>query len=52
LFRLSGFNKAKGIESSLHTSTFDVDEGCLIVKVKAMSNLVVDFLEREASKSK
>ena len=50
-FNLGVFNKEKGIQSSIHTNTFDVDEGSLIVGVKAISNLVMDFLEREATKS-
>jgi amidohydrolase len=49
-FNLGVFNKEKGIQSVVHTSTFDVDEECLVVGVKAMSNLVVDFLERESKK--
>jgi amidohydrolase len=50
-FNLGVLNKEKGIQASLHMNNFDVDEGCLIVGVKAMSNLVLDFLEREATKS-
>jgi len=49
-FNLGVFNKEKGIQSYIHTGTFDVDENCIAVGVKAMSNLVVDFLEREAIK--
>lgn len=37
---------------SVHTSSFDVDEDALVVGVKAMSNLVVDFLAREAGATK
>jgi amidohydrolase len=48
-FNLGVFNKEKGIQALVHTGSFDVDEGCLVVGVKAMSNLVVDFLEREAN---
>jgi amidohydrolase len=48
-FNLGVFNKDKGIQALVHTGFFDVDEGCLVVGVKAMSNLVVDFLEREAN---
>jgi amidohydrolase len=47
-FHLGIFNKDKGIESPAHTGTFDVDESCLLIGVKAMSNLVMDFLDREA----
>jgi amidohydrolase len=49
-FNLGVWNKDKGIESSVHTGTFDVDERCLVIGVKAMSNLVVDFLERESAR--
>jgi amidohydrolase len=47
-FNLGVFNKDKGIQSPVHTGTFDVDEGCLVIGVKAMANLVMDFLERES----
>ncbi len=50
IFNLGVLNKVKGIDSSIHTNTFDVDESCLGIGVKAMSNLVVDFLERESSR--
>jgi amidohydrolase len=46
-FELGVWNKAKGISAGVHTPDFDADEACLQVGVKAMSNLVVDFLERE-----
>ena len=49
-FNLGVFNKEKGIQAPIHTGSFDVDEACLSVGVKAMSNLLVDFLEREAAK--
>jgi len=49
-FNLGVFNKEKGIQSPIHTNTFDVDEGCIAVGVKAMSNLIVDFLEMQAKK--
>jgi len=49
-FNLGVLNKEKGIQAPIHTGAFDVDENCLAVGVKAMSNLVVDFLEREVIK--
>jgi amidohydrolase len=49
-FALGSSNKQKGIDAPGHSSTFDVDEGCLVVGIKSMSNLVVDFLERESQK--
>ena len=50
LFRLGSGNKLKGIVAEGHTPDFDIDEECLVVGVKVMANLLVDFLEREAAK--
>jgi amidohydrolase len=50
-FRLGTGNKAKGITADIHTPDFDVDEECLPVGVKAMANVLVDFLERHAAES-
>ncbi len=47
-FNLGVHNKDRGIQGSHHTATFDADEACLEVGVRAMANLLVDFLEREA----
>ena len=47
-FRLGSGNKAKGIVAESHTPKFDIDEKCLQVGVKAMANVVLDFLERRA----
>ena len=41
-------NKAKGITAYVHTPDFDIDEESLVIGVKAMSNLVVDYLQRHA----
>lgn len=41
-------NKAQGITSGTHTPTFDVDEEALVVGVKVMSSVVVDYLERHS----
>lgn len=42
-------NKAKGITAMIHTPEFDVDEESLVVGVKVMTNVVVDYLERHAA---
>jgi amidohydrolase len=49
-FHLGVFNSEKGIESPVHTGTFDVDERCIVIGVEAMANLVVDYLEQESAK--
>jgi len=49
-FNLGVFNKDKGIQSPIHTGTFDVDERCIVIGVKAMANLAVDYLERESAR--
>jgi amidohydrolase len=41
-------NKAKGITAMIHTPDFDVDEESLVIGVKVMSNVLMDYLEREA----
>jgi amidohydrolase len=47
--RLGCGNKAKGITALAHTPDFDIDEDCLVVGVKALSNLVLDYLDRHAN---
>ncbi|MBI3876301.1 MAG: amidohydrolase, partial [Verrucomicrobia bacterium] len=47
-FRLGVGNKAKGITADTHTPEFDVDEECLVVGVKVMSNALLDFLEQRS----
>jgi metal-dependent amidase/aminoacylase/carboxypeptidase family protein len=44
--RLGSGNKAKGIVAESHTAEFDIDEECLVVGVKVLANLAVDFLNR------
>lgn len=39
-------NTAKGITATQHTPTFDVDEDSLVIGVKAMTNVLWDFLAR------
>ncbi len=46
--RLGSGNKAKGINAESHTAAFDIDEECLVVGVKVMSTLVLDYLDRHA----
>ena len=41
-------NKAKGITAMNHTPEFDADEGALVVGVKTMANVLVDYLDRRA----
>lgn len=43
-------NKAKGITAMIHTPEFDVDEESLVIGVKAMTNVLLDYLDRQASK--
>jgi amidohydrolase len=39
-------NRAKGITAGWHTAEFDVDEESLVVGVKVMSNVLLDYLDR------
>jgi amidohydrolase len=41
-------NKAKGLAPMWHTADFDVDEESLVVGVKVMSNVLLDYLDRHA----
>ncbi|HZM89300.1 MAG TPA: amidohydrolase [Blastocatellia bacterium] len=41
-------NKAKGLMPAWHTADFDVDEESLVVGVKVMANVLLDYLERNA----
>jgi amidohydrolase len=45
-------NRAKGITAGWHTPDFDVDEESLVVGVKVMSNVLLDYLERHAGEKK
>ena len=42
-------NRAKGITAGWHTPDFDVDEESLVVGVKVMSNVLLDYLDRHSS---
>ena len=44
-------NKAKGITAMYHTPEFDVDEESLVIGVKVMSNLLLDYLDGKAGKA-
>jgi amidohydrolase len=43
-------NRARGITAPWHTADFDIDEESLVVGVKVMSNVLLDYLDRHASK--
>jgi amidohydrolase len=45
-------NRAKGITAGWHTPDFDVDEESLVVGVKVMSNVLLDYLDRHAEGSR
>jgi amidohydrolase len=45
-------NKAKGITAGWHTPDFDIDEDSLVVGVKVMSNVLLDYLDHHAGDSK
>lgn len=49
-YRLGSGNPAKGIAAEAHTPEFDIDEECLVVGVKTMAGVVLDFLETHADK--
>jgi amidohydrolase len=43
-------NRERGIAAGWHTPDFDVDEESLVVGVKVMSNVLLDYLERHGGK--
>ncbi|PYS84474.1 MAG: amidohydrolase [Acidobacteria bacterium] len=45
-------NRAKGITAGWHTADFDIDEDSLVVGVKVMSNVLLDYLDRHAGEKK
>jgi amidohydrolase len=45
-------NRAKGITAGWHTADFDVDEDSLVVGVKVMSNVLLNYLDRHAETKK
>src|SRR5689334_4292929 len=42
-------NKARGITAAWHTAEFDVDEESLVVGVKVMANVLLDYLDHHAN---
>jgi len=48
-YNLGVGNKAKGISAMLHTAEFDVDEESLVVGVKVMASVLLDYLDRHSS---
>ncbi len=43
-------NSEKGVTAMIHTPEFDIDEESLVVGVKVMSNVLLDYLDRAAVK--
>ena len=41
-------NKSKGITGMIHTAEFDADEESLVIGVKVMSKVLLDYLDRNA----
>jgi amidohydrolase len=39
-------NRAKGITAQIHTPEFDVDEESLVIGVKTMANVLLDYLDQ------
>ncbi len=50
MFWLGVADPNKGEPAMLHTADFDADEGSLTVGVKAMTNLVLDYLARHPAR--
>ena len=48
LFRLGIRNTAKGIDSNLHTPTFDVDESSLLTGMSVMAWFALSLLNKDA----
>jgi amidohydrolase len=42
-------NRAKGITAQIHTPEFDVDEESLLIGVKVMANVLLDYLDRHSA---
>jgi amidohydrolase len=41
-------NRARGITAQIHTPEFDLDEESLVIGVKVMSNILLDYLDHHA----
>ena len=50
MFWLGVANPEKGMTAMLHTADFDADEASLTVGVKAMTNLVLDYMDRHPTR--
>jgi amidohydrolase len=44
-------NRSKGITAALHTADFDIDEDSLVVGVRVMSGVLLDYLDQNARSS-
>jgi amidohydrolase len=42
-------NRARGITAAWHTANYDIDEESLVVGVKVMSNVLLDYLDHHAA---
>ena len=49
-FFLGVGNKARGITAGWHTAEYDIDEESLVVGVRVMSNVLLDYLDRHSAK--
>lgn len=49
-FFLGVGNSAKGLHPMWHTAEFDIDEESLVVGVKVMANMLLDYLDHQASR--
>jgi len=47
-FFLGVGNKAKGLMPSWHTAEFDIDEESLVVGVKVMTSVILDYLDQHS----
>ena len=43
-------NKSKGITAMIHTPEFDADEDSLVIGVRVMSNVLLDYLDRQGKR--
>jgi amidohydrolase len=43
-------NKSKGITAMIHTPEFDADEESLVIGVRVMSNVLLDYLDRQGKR--
>ena len=48
--RLGSGNSARGITAEAHTAAFNIDEGSLVVGVKTMAIVLLDFLDQHADR--